>query len=214
MQFSWISKKIAQFSAAKPFGPEKCPVYLRAPWIGSASQQLEHQVKSAVQSCYGAVSPRLISKKVSQRSWISKKIAQFSAAKPFGPEKCPVYLRAPWIGSASQQLEHQVKSAVQSCYGAVSPRLIFSSQCMLPAAKKDVLPANQRSMVIYEYVCHCDSRYVGRTTQRLQERIKQHVPKAIRQKTSQPTRTQPNRKCKAKSKTQFEPECDSAIGQH
>ena len=33
-------------------------------------------------------------------------------------------------------------------------------------------------------------------------------------KTSQPTRTQPNRKCKAKSKTQFEPESDSAIGQH
>ena len=145
---------------------------------------------------------------------ISKKIAQFSAAKPFGPEKCPVYLRAPWIGSASQQLEHQVKSAVQNCFGAVSPRLIFSSQSMLPVAKKDVLPANQRSMVIYEYVCHCDSRYVGRTTQRLQERIKQHVPKAIRQKTSQPTRTQPNRKCKAKSKTQFEPESDSAIGQH
>ena len=44
----YISKKIAQFSTAKPFGPEKCPVYLRAPWIGSASQQLEHQIKSAV----------------------------------------------------------------------------------------------------------------------------------------------------------------------
>ena len=154
---------------------------------------------------------------------ISKKIAQFSTAKPFGPEKCPVYLRALWIGSASQQLEHQVKSAKQNCYGAVSPRLIFS-RCMLPAAKKDVLPANQRSMVIHECMCHCDSRYVGRTTQRLQECIKQHVPKAIRQKTtltqkqethrSQPTRTQPNRKCKPKSKTQFEPESDSAIGQH
>ena len=49
-----ISKKIAQFSTAKPFGPEKCPVYLRAPWIISASQQLEHQSKSAVQNCYGA----------------------------------------------------------------------------------------------------------------------------------------------------------------
>ena len=42
---------------------------------------------------------------------------------------------------------------------------------MLNAAKKDVLPAKQRSMVINEYVCHSDSRYVGRTTQRLQERI-------------------------------------------
>ena len=73
-------------------------------------------------------------------------------------------------------------------------------------------------------MCHCDSRYVGRTTQRLQERIKQHVLKAIRQKNtltqkqgahrSQPTRTQPNRKRKAKSKTQFEPESVLVIGQH
>ena len=55
---------------------------------------------------------------------------------------------------------------------------------MLPAAKKNVLPANQRSMVIYEYVWHCDSRDLGRTTQRLQERIKQHVLKVIRHKTT------------------------------
>ena len=66
------------------------------------------------------------------------------------------------------------------------------------------------------------SPYIGRTTQRLQKRIKQHVSKAIRQRTtptqeqriqrSRPTRTQPHRKCKAKSKTQFEPKSDSAIG--
>ena len=89
---------------------------------------------------------------------------------------------------------------MQEAFLNMSPRLIFSSQCMPPTAKKDVLPANQRSMAIYEYVRHCDSRYVGRTTQSLQERIKQHVPKAIRQKNtltqeqgtqqSQPTRTQ------------------------
>ena len=135
-----------------------------------------------------------------------------------------MYLGAPWIGSASQQLEHQIKSAVQNCYGAVSPRLIFSTQCTLPAAKKNLPPTNQRSMVIYEYVCLCDSRYVGRTTQRLQKRIKQHIPKAIRQRAtstqqqathqSHPTRTQPNRKCKAKSKTPIQPESDSAIGRH
>ena len=29
-----IFKKIAQFSTAKPFRPEKCPMYLRALWIG------------------------------------------------------------------------------------------------------------------------------------------------------------------------------------
>ena len=77
-------------------------------------------------------------------------------------------------------------------------------------------------MVIYEYVCHCDSRYAGRTTQR---RIKQHLPKATRQRASptqeqethrsQPTRIQLSRKHKAKSKTQFEPEMSNlGISQH
>ena len=71
--------------------------------------------------------------------YISKKIAQFSAPNPFGPEKCPVYLRALWIGSAIrsfQQLDHQRKTAVENCYRAVSPRWVFSSQCMLPQPKR------------------------------------------------------------------------------
>ena len=33
-----ITKKIAQFSSLKRFGPEKCPVCLRIPWIGKRSQ--------------------------------------------------------------------------------------------------------------------------------------------------------------------------------
>ena len=36
-----ISKKIAQFYMPKQFGPEKCPVYLRVPWIGKASISLD-----------------------------------------------------------------------------------------------------------------------------------------------------------------------------
>ena len=47
------------------------------------------------------------------------------------------------------------------------------------AISKDVLPALQKSNVIYQFSCHCDSRYVGSTSQRLQDRIK-HVPKSIR----------------------------------
>ena len=36
---------------------------------------------------------------------------------------------------------------------------------MLPASRKDVLPAIQKSSVIYEYKCHSECRYVGRTAQ-------------------------------------------------
>ena len=38
---------------------------------------------------------------------------------------------------------------------------------MLPAVKKNVLPANQKSMAIYEYVCHRDSGGGGGTTRPL-----------------------------------------------
>ena len=81
----------------------------------------------------------------------------------------------------------------------------------LPAARKDVLPTTQKSVVIYEYKCHCDSRYVGRTSQRLQDRIKQHVPQWLRQQLTRPRRSQPHRSCKRNDAT---PDCDSAIGQH
>ena len=55
------------------------------------------------------------------------------------------------------------------------------SKRMLPVARKDILPTTQKSFVIYEYKCHCDSRYVEPTSQRLQDRIKQHVPQWLRQ---------------------------------
>ena len=142
---------------------------------------------------------------------ISKKIAQFSMPKRFGPEKCPVYLRVPWIGKSSIGLDKNVKTAVESCYGSVTTRVVFTSKRMLPVARKDVLPTTLKSSVVYEYSCHCDSRYVGRTSQRLQDRIKQHVPKWLQQQAKRPTRSQPGRSCKLKRNN---PDCDSAIGQH
>ena len=74
---------------------------------------------------------------------ITKKIAQFSTLKRFGPEKCSVYLRVAWIGKPSANLEKEVKTAVESCYGSVSIRLIFTSKRMLPVAHKDVLFTTQ-----------------------------------------------------------------------
>ena len=81
---------------------------------------------------------------------------------------------------------------------------------MLPSAKKDSVPTTQKSCVVYEFSCRCEARYVGRTTQRLADRIKQHVPTSIRTKNTV-TRKQPPRMCKnSNSKMKSE----SAIGQH
>ena len=56
-------------------------------------------------------------------------------------------IRAIWIGRAYQQLRHQINPVVKHYNRAVSPCLIFPSQCMLPGAKKHALSANQQSMM-------------------------------------------------------------------
>ena len=142
---------------------------------------------------------------------ITRKIAQFSTLKQFGPEKCPVYLRVSWIGKPSTNLEKKDKTAVESCYGSVSTRLVFTSKSMLPVARKDVLSTTEKSFVIYEYKCHCDSPYVGRTAKRLQDRIKQHVLQWLRQQLTRPNRSQPYR---LRKQNDTKLDCDSAIGQH
>ena len=81
---------------------------------------------------------------------------------------------------------------------------------MLPSAKTDCVPTIQKSCVVYEFSYRCKARYVGRTTQRLADRIKQHVPTSIRKK-SNTVREQPPRKCK---KNNSKIDCESVVGQY
>ena len=107
----------------------------------------------------------------------------------------------------------QIKTAVKRCYFAVEPCIVYATSQLLPAAKKCVLPVLHQSNIVYQFLCHCDSRHVGRTSQRLQQRIKQHVPKTILQKHISQDRSTLARSCKPirsfKAETYF-----YAIGQH
>jgi len=126
-------------------------------------------------------------------------------------KKCPVYLHVPWIGNVSTRFEKQITSAVKRCFFSVEPRAVFTTRQLLPAAKKDVLPSHHQSNVICQFVCHCNSRYVGRTSQHLKERIKQHIPKSITNHTNPRIRQSLPHPGKATSPPQVH---QSAIGQH
>ena len=130
--------------------------------------------------------------------------------KPCGPEKCPVYLKLPWIGNVSSKFENQINKAITSCFYAVKPRVVYNTKVMLPSAKKDSVPTTQKSCVVYEFLCRCEARYVGRTTQRLADRIKQHVHTTIRTKRNI-IREQPPSMCKNSNSKM---KSDSAIEQH
>ena len=118
-----------------------------------------------------------------------------------------------WLGNVSTMFETQIKTAVKRCYFAVEPRIVFTTRQVLPATTKDVLPASHKSNIVYQYLCHCDSRYVGRTSQRLQQRITQHVPKSVRGGHTFQDRTSLVRSCKPIKSLNTEIS-SSAIGQH
>ena len=100
---------------------------------------------------------------------------------------------------------------MESCYSSVSTHLVFTLKRMQLVVRKDDLPTIQKSFVIYEYMCHCNSWYVGRTSQRLQDPIKQHVTQWLTQRLTRLRRSQPHRSCK---RNHTKSDCDSAIGQH
>jgi len=67
------------------------------------------------------------------------------------------------------KFKKKITSAFKRCFFSVEPRVVFTTRQLLPATKKDVLPSHHQNNVIYQSVCHCDSRYVGCTFQRLEE---------------------------------------------
>ena len=82
-------------------------------------------------------------------SCINQKVANFPAEKTFGPEKCPVYLKLPWIGNVSSKFENQINKAITLCFYAVKPHVVYNTRVMLPSAKKDSVPTTQKSCVVY-----------------------------------------------------------------
>ena len=117
-------------------------------------------------------------------SCINQKLANFAAEKTFGTEKCPVYLKLPWIGNVSSKFENQIKKAITSCFYAVKLCVVYNTRVMLPSANKDSVPTTQKSCVLYEFSCRCEARYVGRTMQRLADRKNNMFPRASGRKVA------------------------------
>ena len=99
--------------------------------------------------------------------------------KVFDPPKCPVYFRLPWVGSATESFANKITSSVYRCYHAVNLRQIFTPRPALNSPNKDKLPIFKQSNLIYKFVCRCNSTYIGMTCQRLEVRVRQHIPRSL-----------------------------------
>ena len=143
-------------------------------------------------------------------SCIHQKLANFPVEKTIGPMKCPLYLNIPWIVNVSSKFEDQSNKSITTFFRAVNPCLVNSTRVMHPYAKKDSVPTTQKSWVVYEFLCRCEARHVGRATERLADRINQIFPTSIRKKSNN-VREQPHQLCKHNDS---KINCESAKGQH
>ena len=130
-----------------------------------------------------------------------RKFKKFASPTSHSVRKCPVYLHLSWLGTPLVDLENKIKASVEKCFFAVEQRVNFTSHPLLPAIKKDMLPASLLSNVVCNFSCDRDSRYVGRTSQQLKDRIRQHVPKFV--KTGQISNPSNISTCSGKSSTPF-----------
>ena len=91
--------------------------------------------------------------------------------------KLPLYLNLPFKSDfASDMLTNRLKKALKTTFPAAQLRAYFHSAPLLKLNLKDKIPVRDSSMLIYSFVCQCSANYIGRTTRRLSERMREHRP--------------------------------------
>ena len=100
--------------------------------------------------------------------------------RPFGPPKCPFYVRFPRIGFPSQLIAEKVSSSVTRCFNGAIIRTIFITVAAFRSNHKDALPIFQQNNLICKFQYCCNATYIGRTSQRLEF----SVPRDIRDHTT------------------------------
>ena len=127
-----------------------------------------------------------------------RKLQQLNSNPVHTVEKCPVYLHIPWIGNVSMKFEKQITSAVKRCFSSSNHVLFLTPDSSYQQLRKTCyLPI--LTTMLFTSLCATAivGRYVGRTSQRLEERIKQHVLKSIANPPALHNRQSLSRSCKA-----------------
>lgn len=86
-----------------------------------------------------------------------------------------VFLKLPWIGEISRKFKKEIEETITKASVTTTPIVSFTTRHTFNGVYKDSLPTTSKSFVVYNFQCCCGKQYVGKTTQVLSERIKQHV---------------------------------------
>ena len=104
--------------------------------------------------------------------------AHFHKTKVSSAQKCPVYLRLPWLGDISDRFANQISACVRKCYFSSNLPIVFRTRTVLQSLWND--HHQQISALIYSFKYVCGLQYIGRTNQWSDARIQQYLPTKIR----------------------------------
>ena len=76
---------------------------------------------------------------------------------------------------ALREVRNLLDALPRPCYFSVAVRVIFWTHTAFVSMLKDVQPPHHINSVIYKYPWSCGSDYIGRTSNRLDLRIKQYL---------------------------------------
>jgi hypothetical protein len=121
----------------------------------------------------------------------------------YGPDLQTISIKLPFLGKQSHRMESEINKLIRRCYNSAKARAIFTSPVNFSPAIKDHIPMLNKSTVIYRFQCHCGNDYVGKTSRRFVDRIKEHVPACVRRFLVDPfdNYKQDNALCNASTKS-------------
>ena len=95
----------------------------------------------------------------------------------FGPQRKPVIITLPFLGDQSQKLKRQLHRLTKAVTPWISLTVVFRPVCKLVCLSKlkCQIPVLSLSNLVYKINCKdCNEFYVGKTSRRLSQRIKEH----------------------------------------
>ena len=98
---------------------------------------------------------------------VNNVMIKFDRASSCTVNRCPVYLRLPYIGSRVERLAKSITTAVGRRYFSAAVRIIFQTRTAFVSMRKDALPPHHINSVIYKYTCSCGCDYLGKTSNHL-----------------------------------------------
>ena len=139
------------------FSPKKRKINLiktlthRALMISSETK-LDDEVKSIPGTLCNNSFPEEIVQSV-----IRDKISDFCKIKPDSVQRCPVYLRLPWLGDISGKFANQISACVRKCYFSSNLHVVFHTRIVLTSGRKEVLHPTPNIVVLLHVFADCNT---------------------------------------------------------